>query len=299
LGTPAFALPSLEAIAQRHDVVAVVTQPDRPAGRGRKLTAPPLAVRARELGLVVLQPERLRNARAHIEALAPDLGVTVAYGKIIPGWMLDLPPYGCINLHPSLLPKYRGASPVQQAILHGDAVTGVTVIRQTDELDAGDILGQREVPLMPDDTAGTVEARLAHLGAELLVEILDTIRRGEERSTPQDPALASYFGKLAKEDGRIDWTRPAAQIERQVRAMDPWPGAFTFRGGERLGIWRGRVVNDDGVPGRVLRLTGDGFVVATGKGGLEVTDLQPASGRRMSGPAYAHGHRVVPGDVLG
>lgn len=299
LGTPAFALPSLEAIAKGHEVVGVVTQPDRPAGRGRKLTSPPVAVRARQLGLVVLQPERVRDARPQIEALAPDVGVTVAYGKIVPRWLLDLPPHGCINLHPSMLPKYRGASPVQQAILHGDAVTGVTVIRQTEELDAGDILGQREVPLMPDDTAGALEARLAELGAELLVEILDVIQRGEERPTPQDPALASYFGKLAKEDGSIDWTRPAAQIERQIRAMDPWPGAFTFRGGERVGIWKGRVVDSGGAPGRVLRLTGDGFVVAAGHGALEITDLQPASGRRMSGAAYAHGHRIVPGDVLG
>jgi methionyl-tRNA formyltransferase len=298
LGTPAFALPSLAAIASRHDVVAVVTQPDRPAGRGRKMTPPAVAVRARELSIVVLQPEKLRDARAQIEALAPGVGVTAAYGKIVPRWLLDLPPHGCINLHPSLLPKYRGASPIQQAILHGDAATGVTAMRQTDELDAGDILAQRDVAIMPHDTAGTLEARLAYAGAELLVEVLDAIRRGDVRPTPQDHARASYFGKLKKEDGRIDWTKPAAYTDRQIRAMDPWPGAFTSRGGQRVGVWRARVVSDDGTPGRVLRLTGDGFVVATGDGGLEVTEVQPASGRRMSGAAYARGHRLMAGEVV-
>ncbi|MDR5683020.1 MAG: methionyl-tRNA formyltransferase [Armatimonadota bacterium] len=299
LGTPSFALPSLEALASRHGVVAVITQPDRPAGRGRRLTPPPVAVRARELGIPVLQPDRLRDVRAQVEALAPDLGVTVAYGKIIPRWLLDLPAHGCINLHPSLLPKYRGASPIQRAILHGDAVTGVTVIRQTAELDAGDILAQREVPILPDDTAGTLEARLAQVGARLLVEVVDAIGRGEARPAPQDPAAASYFGKLTKEDGRIDWTHPAAQIERHIRAMEPWPKAFTFRGGERVAIRRGRVVSDEGAPGCVLRLTEEGFVVGTGEGALEVVEVQPASGRRMSAADYARGHRLTVGEVLG
>lgn len=299
MGTPSFALPSLEALASRHGVVAVITQPDRPAGRGRRLTPPPVAVRARELGIPVLQPDRLRDVRAQVEALAPDLGVTVAYGKIIPRWLLDLPAHGCINLHPSLLPKYRGASPIQRAILHGDAVTGVTVIRQTAELDAGDILAQREVPILPDDTAGTLEARLAQVGARLLVEVVDAIGRGEARPAPQDPAAASYFGKLTKEDGRIDWTHPAAQIERHIRAMEPWPKAFTFRGGERVAIRRGRVVSDEGAPGCVLRLTEEGFVVGTGEGALEVVEVQPASGRRMSAADYARGHRLTVGEVLG
>jgi methionyl-tRNA formyltransferase len=298
LGTPAFALPSLEAIAQRHDVVAVITQPDRPAGRGRKLSAPPVAVRAREMGIAVLQPARLRDVRSQIEALAPDVGVTVAYGKIVPRWLLDLPPHGCVNLHPSLLPIYRGASPIQQAILRGDTVTGVTVMRQTEELDAGEILAQREVAVLPDDTTGALEARLARIGSELLVEALDAIRRGDVRPTPQDHARATYFGKLTKEYGRIDWTKPAVEIERHIRAMDPWPGAFAFRGGERLGIWRARVVNERGAPGRVLGLTSDGFLVAAGDGALEVTEVQPEGGRRMPAAAYARGHRLVAGDVV-
>jgi methionyl-tRNA formyltransferase len=298
LGTPRFAVPSLEAVARAHQVVAVVTQPDRPAGRGRRLTSPPVAERARELGLPVLQPERLREAREVLETAGPEVGVVVAYGRLLPGWLLRLPKLGCVNLHPSLLPKYRGASPVQAAIRQGDPTTGVTVLRVTEELDAGEILGQKEVPILPEDTAGTLEARLAQEGAELLLEVLGALERGQVQPKPQDPAQASYCGKLSKEDGRICWEQSAQELERFVRAMDPWPVAHTVHRGRILRVWKVRVTDGEGEPGQVLRLSPQGFVVATGSGAVEVVEVQPASGRRMSGAEYARGYRLRPGERL-
>ncbi|MFN3285938.1 MAG: methionyl-tRNA formyltransferase [bacterium] len=298
-GTPRFAVPSLEACARAHQVVAVVTQPDRPAGRGRRLTSPPVAVRARELGLMVLQPERLREARGALESAAADVGVVVAYGRILPSWLVRLPRLGCVNVHPSLLPKYRGASPVQAAIRNGDPTAGVSVLWVTEELDAGDILGQREVPVSPEDTAGTLEAKLAEEGARLLLEVLDALERGQLRGRPQDPAQATYCGKLSKEDGLIRWDEPAEVVERHVRAMDPWPVAHTLHRGRVLRIWRVRPVEGAGQPGEVLRVTPEGFVVAAGSGAVEVVEVQPPSGRRMTGAEYARGYRLQPGDRLG
>lgn len=281
-----------------------MTQPDRPAGRGRRLTPPPVAVRARELGLLVLQPERLRDVREELVRLGPEIGVVVAYGKFIPRWLLDLPPYGVINVHPSLLPRYRGAAPIARAILNGETKTGVTVIRLTEALDAGPILAQEAVPIEPTDTAGTLEARLSELAAHLLLRTLEGITSGTIEPRPQDEEQATYFGKLTKEDGRIRWTDPADRIERHVRAMAPWPGAFTTRRGQLLKVWRARVW-DEAVPqaterpGTVLRITPGGFVVATGRGALEILDVQPAGGRRMPADAYVRGHGLQPGEVLG
>ncbi len=300
-GTPEFALPSLEALHRAHELVAVVTQPDRPAGRGRKLTPPPVAVRARELGLRVLQPERLRDVREELEAMALEVGVVVAYGKLIPRWLLNLPKHGVLNVHPSLLPRYRGASPIPHAILSGDPQTGVTVIRLVEELDAGPILAQEQVPIGPQDTAGQLEARLAQVAADLVLRTLEALARGTVNPQPQDEALATYCGKLRKEDGRIRWEEPAVRIERHIRAMDPWPGAFTTRKGQFLKIWRARVVPAEGFgrPGEVVRVTQEGFVVATGEGALEVLEVQPSGGRRMSAADYVRGYRIQPGEVLG
>ncbi|MDR5708420.1 MAG: methionyl-tRNA formyltransferase [Armatimonadota bacterium] len=300
-GTPEFALPSLEALHRAHRVVAAVTQPDRPAGRGQKRTPPPVAIRARELGLHVLQPERLQDVREELERLRPEVGVVVAYGKLIPRWLLDLPPHGFLNVHPSLLPRYRGASPIPYAVRNGDPETGVTVIRLTEELDAGPILAQQRVPVDPRDTAGTLEARLARVAADLLVQTLEALERGDIHPQPQDESAATYCGKLTKEDGRIRWEDPAVSIERHIRAMDPWPGAFTTRGERLLKIWRARVVPGlgSGRPGEIVRITREGFVVATGEGALEVLELQPPGGRRMPAAAYVRGHRVRAGEVLG
>ncbi len=279
----------------------MVTQPDRPAGRGRKLTPPPVAVRARELGLRVLQPERLRDVQGELAGLAPEVGVVVAYGRLIPRWLLDLPKHGVLNVHPSLLPRYRGASPIPHAILNGDPQTGVTVIRLVEELDAGPILAQERVPIGPQDTAGQLEARLAQVAADLVLRTLEALERGTGTPQPQDEALATYCGKLRKEDGRIRWEEPAVRIERHIRAMDPWPGAFTTRKGQLLKVWRARVVGGEGSgrPGEVVRVTREGFVVATGEGTLEVLEVQPSGGRRMSAADYVRGYRIQPGEVLG
>jgi len=263
-----------------------------------------VAVRARALGLLVLQPERLRDVREELMHLRPEIGVVVAYGKLIPRWLLDLPPYGFINVHPSLLPHYRGAAPIARAILNGETKTGVTVIRLTEALDAGPILAQETVSIEPTDTTATLEARLSELAAQLLLRTIEGIASGTIEPRPQDEGQATYFGKLTKEDGRIHWTDPADRIERHVRAMVPWPGAFTTHRGQLLKVWRARVWEEDvpqasGGPGTVVRITPQGFVVATGRGAVEILEVQPAGGRRMPADAYVRGRGLRPGEVLG
>jgi methionyl-tRNA formyltransferase len=301
LGTPAFALPSLRTVAETTTLVAVVTQPDKPAGRGRTLTAPPVAQAAAGLGVPVLQPRTLKDP-AVVAALArhaPDLLVTVAYGRIIPAAVLALPRLGCINLHPSLLPLYRGASPIQRAVADGAATTGVTVLYMTDELDAGDIILQREVPIGPEETAGELEARLAREGAALLREAIDLIARGVAPRRPQDHARATYAGRLDKEDGRIDWNRPAVAIVNLVRAMHPWPSAYTTWRGIRLKVWRAARAEGTGAPGQVLAAAPDRITVAAGQGAVDLLELQPEGGRRMSAAAFLRGHPLRSGERLG
>jgi methionyl-tRNA formyltransferase len=285
-------------------VLAILTQPDRPKGRGRHVAAPPVAEVARELGIPVLQPSRLKSPEtmAALAALAPDVMVTVAYGKIIPREILALPPLGCINLHPSLLPKYRGASPIPRAIEAGEAVTGVTIMYQSEALDAGDIIFQREVPIDPADTAQTLEDKLARIGADALVEALTLIAQRRAPRRPQDHDAATYVGKLSKEDGRIDWTAPAASLADFVRAMDPWPSAYTTHRGRLVKIWRaypeGRS-DMGGAPGTIIELRpGEGFVVSSGRGGLLVTSVQPEGRRRMTADEYARGARLEVGERL-
>lgn len=302
LGTPEFAVPSLVALQGEVALLAVITQPDRPKGRGRQVTPPPVAVKAHELRLSVVQPLRLKDPAvlAQLSDLRPDIVVTVAYGKIIPPAVLKLPPLGCINLHPSLLPKYRGASPIQAAIAAGEGHTGVTIMYQTDELDAGDIVLQHAVPIDPDDTAATLETKLAQIGADALVEAVRLISRGDAPRRPQDPAQATYVGKLTKEDGRIDWQRPAEALARFIRAMDPWPSAYTRHGGKLLKIWKGTAVEAAGQPGTVVEIRrGEGFVVAAGSGALLAREVQPEGARRMSADDYVRGHRLQVGERLG
>lgn len=301
LGTPTFALPSLHAIAQATTVVGVVTQPDRPSGRGRVPVAPPVAVAAREMGLRLLQPESLRSAEAlaELSALRPDLLVTVAYGRLVPGAVLALPPMGCINLHPSLLPEYRGASPIQRAIVDGAAATGVTVMHLAEELDAGDIILQRRVAVGPEETAGELEARLALEGAVLLLEAVGQIARGEARRRAQDHARATYAGKLSKADGAIQWARPAQTLVNLVRAMNPWPCAHTTWRGGILKVWQARVTDGQGPPGLVLEAGEAGITVAAGEGAVALVEVQPEGGRRMPAAAFARGHRIAAGDRLG
>lgn len=311
LGTPEFALPSLRALAQDVTIAAVVTRPDRPAGRGRVLTRPPVALAATQLGLRLLQPDSLRAASTLeiLAGLSPDLLVTVAYGRIIPPAVLAMPMRGCINLHPSMLPAYRGASPIQRAIADGATTTGVTIMYQTAELDAGDIILQREIAIGPQETAGALEARLGEAGAALLLEAVRLIGRGEAPRRPQDHTRATYAGRLTKEDGELRWARPAHDLANQVRAMNPWPCAYTTWRGGLLKVWRARPADHpsspaqgthaQSAPGQVLTADESGITVATGQGALVLLEVQPEGGRPMPSGDFLRGHRLGPGERLG
>jgi methionyl-tRNA formyltransferase len=318
-GTPQFAVPSLDAVLAVGEVVAVVTRADRPRGRGLHVEPPAVARAANEYALEVLQPETLRDPAfvSRLRDLAPDIGVLVAYGRLVPPDVLAIPPRGIINVHPSLLPRYRGAAPVARAIAAGETETGVTILELSEELDAGDIILQRRVPIAPEDTTGTLTARLADEGAALLADALHLVEAGGAPRRPQDASQATWAPRLTREEAEIDWRRPASAIVNLVRACDPWPGAFTSahdRGGapQELKIWRAAAAaaEDRTVlggaqsppPGTVLRLPTDErapLVVAAGEGAVFVHEVQPAGGRRMSAAAYARGRAIEPGMVLG
>lgn len=311
LGTPAFAVPSLEALlASRHTVVLVVTQPDRPGGRGMRLQPPPVKEAARRAGLPVFQPERVRDPGAvqRIRTAGPDVLVVVAFGQLVPKALLDLPPRGCVNLHPSLLPRHRGAAPVAAALLAGDRETGVTTMYLDEGLDTGDIILQRATPIGPEEDRPALEARLARLGAELLVETLDRIEAGNAPRIPQDEARATYTPRLTRSDGEVVWDEPADLLQNRVRALNPWPGAFTWWQGKRVRICRARVAAGGGddhdapghTPGEVLATGPEGIRVATGQGGsLLLLALQPEGKRPMTAREFVNGYRVVPGARFG
>ncbi len=299
MGTAELAGPCLETVAKMpgHEVVAVVTQPDRPKGRDLKPAPAPVKVVAERLGLPTQQPLKIRESGA-VEALRatrPDLIIVVAYGQILPKSALDIPRFGCVNVHTSLLPRWRGAAPIQYAILHGDRETGVTTMFMDERMDTGDIILQRAQLIHADDTSATLHNRLAKLGADLLVETIALVDRGNAPRAKQDESRATYAKKLKKEDGRIDWTKPALEIERQIRAFDPWPSAYTHCGDLLLKIWKAEVVEGvSGKPGELL----PGFVVVTGQGGLRILELQPANGKRMSFDDFLRGHALGVGTVL-
>jgi len=300
MGTAELACRGLAAAARMpgHEVVAVVTQPDRPSGRDLKPAPSPVKIVADRLGLPIQQPPTIREPGA-IEALRatrPDLIIVVAYGQILPKSALEIPRLGCVNVHASLLPRWRGAAPIQYAILHGDHETGVTTMFMNERMDAGDIILQRAQLIRADDTSADLHDRLAKLGAELLVETVTLIHQGNAPRAKQDESRATYAKKLTKDDGRIDWTRPAAEIERQVRAFDPWPSAYTHCGDLLMKIWKAEVVEGaSGRPGELL----PGAAVAAGQGGLRILELQPANGKRMTFDAFLRGHAVQVGTVLG
>jgi methionyl-tRNA formyltransferase len=307
VGTPEFAVPSLDAVLAVGEVAAVVTRPDKPRGRGLRLTAPPVATAATEYALDVLQPATLRDPELlrHLGALRPDLIVVVAFGRIIPPELLAVAPMGGINLHPSLLPRYRGAAPIARAIAAGDTETGVTVLHVSEDLDAGDIILQRAVPIAPEDTTATLEPRLAREGAALLAEALRLLEAGQAPRHPQDPARVTFAPKLTVEEAVIRWSDPAQKIVNLVRALDPWPVASTVRDGAQLKIWRAAAVDSRealrqrAAPGTAVSSGPDGFVVAAGAGAVKVLEVQPASGRRMSAADYLRGHPLAPGTLLG
>jgi methionyl-tRNA formyltransferase len=309
LGSAAFAVPTLEALlAAGHDVCLVVSQPDRPAGRGRRLAPPPLARFAAETGLPLLQPPGLKDpdVQAQLAALQPAAMVVVAYGRLLPAAVLALPPLGCLNVHPSLLPRHRGPSPVAGALLAGDLETGVTVMLLDERMDAGPILVQERTRIGADEDAVTLESRLATAGARLLVQALPDWAARVLRPIPQDEGAATYTTLLRKEQGRLDWSAPADQLARQVRAFAGWPGAFTSWRGAALKVLRVTALDDappDLAPGTVYRVTGEdgsrALACRAGRGGLRL-DLVELPGRRpMTGWALAQGHADIVGAQLG
>ena len=300
-GTPSWALPSLDALlASDVEVVAVVTNPDRAAGRGLAARAPPVKLRALEAGVEILQPERARDPRLEerLQELAIDVATVVAYGKILPASLLRLPPLGFVNVHFSLLPAYRGAAPVQRALLDGAEETGVSIMLLTEGMDEGPLLATQPVPIDPGDTAGTLGERLARAGALLLVPVLKEYAAGRVVPEPQDERRASYAPKVGDEDARIDWTRPAAAVRNLVRACNPSPGAWTSLGDRRLKVYRA----EEAAAGRALapgELAWDRVLLAgTGNGVLSLDEVQLAGRRRMTGAELARGLRLPPGARL-
>ncbi len=307
MGTPDFAVPSLRATVEAgHDVALVVTQPDRPAGRGHQLQPPPVKTLAQELGLNIAQPETV-NALEFIEqlqAIAPDVVVVVAFGQILSKGVLDVPKLGCVNVHASLLPKYRGAAPIQHALMNGETVTGITTLYMTEQLDAGDVLLQKRIAILPDDTYGTLYNKLAVLGAETLVETLARLERGETHGIPQNHAEATRAPSLKKDAGRIDWQQSATAIVNLVRATNPRPGAFTTIEGKTLKIWRASVVPPGSErkesPGQVREVRPhEGIVVNAGEGAVLVLEVQAENRRRMSAAEWLRGNPLREGARLG
>ena len=304
MGTPSFAAASLRVLLERgHSVAAVFTQPDRPAGRGRLPRPPAVKDLALERGLVVEQPERLRDPAVveRVRALGPEAIVVAAYGRILPKMLLDIPPRGAINVHASLLPRYRGAAPIQRAILAGDMQTGITIMQMNERMDEGDILLQEALPIHEDDTAETLGKRLSALGARLLAETLDRLARGDVVPRKQNDQEATLAPMVTKEEGAVDWRRGAVEIARAVRAFSPWPSAYTKLAGRSLKIHRATAVTEAAheTPGTIVSADGDRLEVATGEGRLRLLDVQLEGKRRLTAREFLAGHPLHRGDRLG
>lgn len=305
MGSPPFAGPVFDALlaCPRHTVVALVTRPDKPRGRGMKVEESPLVSAARARGIPVMQPERARGAEfiASFRALEPDVALVASFGEILKQDVLDVPRHGCLNVHASLLPRHRGASPIQAAILDGDVETGVAVQRMVLALDEGDVVVEKRSTIGAHETAGELLARLALLGGEAAVDALDRIESGTARFTPQDPARATFATKIRKEHGLVEWSKSAVEIDRLVRAFTPWPGARTLSAGHELALLEVRVRTDvatRGSPGEILA-TRPALLVACGAGVLELRALKPAGKGRMDAQAWLNGARVEVGGRLG
>jgi methionyl-tRNA formyltransferase len=305
-GTPRFAVPTLQhLIASPHTVAGIVTQPDRPRGRGQKVTLAPVKALAIEHHIPVFQPDRLKppEVAETLRAWNADIGVVAAYGRIIPEHLLTIPRLGMINVHASLLPKYRGAAPVHRAVMNGDAETGVTIMRVVKELDAGAMFAKVTRPIGPDDTSDVVEEALADAGAQLLLTVLDQMAAGTAREEPQDDAEATYAPRLTKEEGLVDWSQRATTLHNRVRGLYPWPHAYTFLDGKRLILLRTQVVlagreAPPYAPGSIVEVAHDAIRVATGGGELAIVDVQPEGKRTMRVHDFVPGHKVAPGDAF-
>ena len=307
MGTPELAGVSLQALLRvpAFQVVAVVTQPDQPKGRGLKLQPSPVKEIAVRENLPVLQPERARDESfiQQLRALQPDLIAVAAYGQILPQSILDLPRFGCLNVHTSLLPKYRGASPIQRAVLNGDPESGVTIMKMDAGMDTGDILTQEKTPILPADNSQTLHDRLAQIGAELLAQTIPDYVAGKIQPRPQPTEGVSHAAKIKKNDGKIDWAQPASAVWNRVRGMTPWPGAFTFLPGQPqpvlLKIWQAEVAPQSGRPGEVLLADKNGIVVGCGTESLRILALQREGGRRLTAQEFLAGHPLSAGQRLG
>lgn len=305
MGTPDFSVKALKTLAENgFEIAAVVTQPDKPRGRGKELAVTPVKKAALELGLKVYQPARVRE-EAFIETVreaAPDVIVVSAFGQIIPKALLELPRYGCINIHASLLPKYRGAAPIQWAVIDGEQVSGVTIMQMDEGLDTGDMLAKTEVPLDPEETGGSLFDKLSEAGAKLLAETLPKLEQGglEPEKQPADSPTA-YARMIRKEDGRMDWTQPAEILERKIRGLNPWPSAYTKLNGKILKIWKAEVLpgNSGNAPGTVTEAGRAGFCVQTGNGCLKLLEVQLEGKKRMEAEAFLRGFHTDPGTVMG
>ena len=307
MGTPQFAVPSLEMlIKEGYNVTAVVTQPDRPQGRKKVLMPTPVKEAALRYGIPVLQPQRLRNPEA-VEELAkyePDMIITAAYGQILPKSVLDMPKLGCLNVHGSLLPKYRGGAPIQRSIINGETVTGITLMYMAEGLDTGDMIAKSEVPIGEEDTAGTIFEKLSAAGAALLKEQLPLLSKGKIEAEPQNDEEATYAPNLTREDEKIDWTRSSKEIYNQIRGLVPFSGGFTLWNGDVFKVWSAKVAeagrrgSGDAVPGTVLEISGEGVVVKTGDGALTLLTVQPSGKKAMDAAQFARGTTMKPGTVL-
>ncbi len=304
-GSDDFAAANLQGIVDgTHKVLACVTQPDRPRGRGLQLTPSPVKVCARDNDLAIWQPAGLTEGdiAGELAAYNADLFVVIAYGLLLPPAILDIPHLFCLNAHASLLPKYRGAAPIHWAIINGEAETGVTMIRMTPKLDAGDIISQESIPVEPEDTTATLRSKLAQLSADCLLATLDQIEAGQARFIPQDSSAATYAPKLDKETSRIDWSDPAARINNLIRGLLPKPAAHTFLDGKMIKILRAEstpVSPEAAQPGQILDISPAGILVGTGKGTLLLVEVRPESSRDMTASAFAAGHRIMPGRKFG
>lgn len=301
-GTPAFAAQALSALlAAGHEIALVLTQPDRPAGRGMQAKASPVKTVALAHGLPLHQPDTLKTdaALAPLRATAADLMVVAAYGLILPQTALDLPRLGCINIHASLLPRWRGAAPIQRAIEAGDAETGISLMQMDAGLDTGALLSRHPLPIAATETAGSLHDRLAALGAAALVDLLPRLAAGAVEAAPQPEQGVTYAAKISKAEARIDWSRPAAELDRRIRAFNPVPGAWTELAGQGLKIWRATPVPGRGAPGEILRADGDSLRVACGVAALDLHELQLAGARRLATAAFLAGHPLAVGSRLG
>lgn len=302
MGTPDFAVPCLEVLQAKTDVLAVITQPDRPKGRGHNLQASPVKQKALEYNLPVLQPEKIKTEEftAELEKLQPDLIVVVAFGQILSQRILDIPPLGCVNVHASLLPRYRGAAPIHWSIINGEKETGVTTMLMDAGLDTGDMLLKDKVAITEEMTTEELHDQLMAMGGRLLAETIDGLANGNITPEKQDDSISNYAGMLNKETGHIDWSKSAVEIHNLIRGLNSWPVAWSMKDGKNYKFWRTKAENSnsDKAPGTVAELRKNSFCIATGEGLLEVLEIQPPSKKRMSAGDLLRGHGVAVGDIF-